>query len=65
MDGHKDAQIDNRSGQSTKLGEALINKQEHFTERVSCERHKISENMGGQINTHKWFVHCTSVGQIN
>ena len=36
MDDHKDGQTVSRSGQSTKLGEWLINEQEHFTERMCC-----------------------------
>ena len=37
-DGRMDEQTVSRSGQSTKLGEAFINEQEHLTERMCCTR---------------------------
>ena len=38
MDEQKDGQTVSRSGQSTPIGEAPINEQEHITERIRCMR---------------------------
>ena len=53
MDEHNDGQTVNRSGQSTQLGEALINEQGHFTECMCCmQKSKISDGTWKDKNIH-------------
>ena len=71
MDEHKDGQTDSRSGQSTQLGEALINEQWHFTERMCCMRKSYNKREHGKTKIYTLqtqhakvmvMVHCKSVG---